>query len=113
MFAINRVGGLRAGAAWGNDRRRPRVLRTRARPAESRSMAGHPEQLRRHIVQFSYFIPTRILFGAGMLEELGNIKLPGRKALIVISAGQSMKKLGYLDRVTGLLPPGRGGKRRV
>jgi alcohol dehydrogenase len=54
-------------------------------------------------MKFTYFLPSRILFGSGMLEELGKMKLPGKKALIVISAGTSMKKLGYLDRVVNLL----------
>jgi alcohol dehydrogenase len=54
-------------------------------------------------MNFNYFIPTRILFGAGSLNKLGKVALPGKKALIVISAGKSMRKNGYLDRVTGLL----------
>lgn len=54
-------------------------------------------------MNFNYFIPTRILFGAGTLEKLGSAQLPGKKALIVISAGKSMRQNGYLDRVTGLL----------
>lgn len=54
-------------------------------------------------MQFEHYIPTRILFGAGKLEELSKVKLPGRKALIVISNGTSMRKNGYLDRVTKLL----------
>lgn len=54
-------------------------------------------------MDFQYFIPTKILFGAGKLNELSKIKLPGTKALIVISNGTSMKKYGYLDRVQTLL----------
>ncbi len=54
-------------------------------------------------MDFKYFIPTRILFGAGTLNRLGNEPLPGKKALIVISAGKSMRKNGYLDRVTSML----------
>ncbi len=54
-------------------------------------------------VSFDYRIPTRLIFGAGKLEELGNAALPGRKALIVISSGTSMRKYGYLDRVEALL----------
>lgn len=54
-------------------------------------------------MDFGYYIPTRIAFGAGSLETLGTARLPGKKALIVISAGTSMKKLGYLDRVVALL----------
>jgi alcohol dehydrogenase len=52
---------------------------------------------------FNYYIPTRIFFGPGSIKELSQTKLPGRKALIVISAGQSMKKFGYLQRVQDLL----------
>jgi len=54
-------------------------------------------------MDFNYYIPTRILFGAGSLSKLGNVPLPGKKALIVISAGKSMRQNGYLDRVIGLL----------
>ena len=54
-------------------------------------------------MQFNHFIPTRILFGPGKLNELANEKLPGKKALIVISGGTSMKANGYLDRVVELL----------
>ena len=52
---------------------------------------------------FDYYIPTKILFGAGKLNQLAEEKLPGQKALIVISCGTSMKKFGYLDRVIDLL----------
>ena len=55
-------------------------------------------------LNFNYFMPTRILFGAGKLNELAKARyLPGKKALIVISSGTSMKKHGYLDRVIGHL----------
>ncbi|MDR1667223.1 MAG: iron-containing alcohol dehydrogenase [Bacteroidales bacterium] len=53
--------------------------------------------------EFNYFIPTRILFGAGKLNELATVSLPGRKALVVISAGKSMRTNGYLERVLSLL----------
>jgi alcohol dehydrogenase len=54
-------------------------------------------------MHFDFYIPTRILFGAGKLNELSSVKLPGKKALIVVSGGSSMKKYGYLDRVVSLL----------
>jgi len=54
-------------------------------------------------MNFDYFIPTKILFGAGKLDRLAKTRLPGRRALIVISSGVSMKKNGYLDRVLSLL----------
>jgi alcohol dehydrogenase len=54
-------------------------------------------------LNFIYHIPTRILFGPGSLEKLRYEKLPGKKALIVISSGGSMKKLGYLDKLIDIL----------
>lgn len=55
------------------------------------------------MIQFDYKIPTRLIFGAGKLDDLGKVQLPGKKALIVISGGTSMKKYGYLERVEKLL----------
>jgi alcohol dehydrogenase len=55
-------------------------------------------------LNFSYYMPTRILFGCGRLKELGTTPfLPGNKALIVIGASGAMRKQGYLDRVIGHL----------
>ena len=48
---------------------------------------------------FNYYVPTRILFGKGVLGKLRKQKLPGKKALIVISSGKSTRANGYLDRV--------------
>ena len=48
-------------------------------------------------MKFSYYIPTKILFGQGQLLTLHNQKLPGKKALIVISSGHSVRRYGYLD----------------
>lgn len=50
-------------------------------------------------MSFNYFIPSRILFGKGQLSEIHNQSLPGKKALIVTSAGTSVKKYGYLGRL--------------
>ena len=54
-------------------------------------------------MNFTYYIPTKILFGPGSLHQLSQIQLPGKKGLIVLSAGPSMKKHGYLDRLIQLL----------
>ncbi len=54
-------------------------------------------------MHFDSYIPTRIIFGRGRLEELAALPLPGKKALIVITNGKSMRNLGYLDRVIRLL----------
>lgn len=50
-------------------------------------------------MHFNYHIPTNILFGNGQLSHLHEQKLPGKKALIVISSGKSTKENGYLDQV--------------
>lgn len=44
------------------------------------------------------YVPTRILFGCGMLNNLHKQQMPGKKALIVISNGKSTKENGSLDR---------------
>ncbi len=50
-------------------------------------------------MNFNYFVPTKILFGNGKLNELHKESLPGKKALIVISSGKSMRANGYLQKV--------------
>ncbi|HEX7712625.1 MAG TPA: iron-containing alcohol dehydrogenase [Bacillota bacterium] len=54
-------------------------------------------------MNFNYYIPTKILFGPGRLNDLGTMKLPGKKAMLVISSGPSLKENGIVDRVLGLL----------
>ncbi len=54
-------------------------------------------------MEFMFYIPTKIYFGAGALERLATVPLPGKKALIVVSKGGSMFRLGILDRVKGYL----------
>jgi alcohol dehydrogenase len=49
-------------------------------------------------MSFMMYIPTRILFGAGQLNNLHAQKLPGKKAMIVISNGKSTRTNGYLAR---------------
>lgn len=50
-------------------------------------------------MHFEYFMPTRLIFGRGKLQELATRPLPGKKALIIITNGRSMRSLGYLERV--------------
>lgn len=54
-------------------------------------------------MEFTYFMPTRIAFGAGRLADLATLSLPGKKPLLVSSAGGSMRRSGALDRVLQLL----------
>lgn len=49
--------------------------------------------------QFTFYMPTKVLFGEGQLSYLHEQELPGKKALIVTSNGTSTKKYGYLERV--------------
>lgn len=54
-------------------------------------------------MKFTYSIPTKILFGPGSFNDLATTPLPGKKALIVITAGKSMRANGYLDRLIAML----------
>ena len=49
-------------------------------------------------MSFQMYVPTRILFGKGQLEGLHKQKLPGKKAMIVISNGKSTKRNGALEK---------------
>ena len=52
---------------------------------------------------FTFHVPVKILFGRGRIKELATHPLPGNKALVVITAGKSMKANGYLDAVMGAM----------
>lgn len=52
---------------------------------------------------FVNFIPTKLYFGAGQLGMLGTLPMPGKRALVVITCGKSMRNSGTLDRVIKLL----------
>ncbi len=49
---------------------------------------------------FEFFMPTRVLFGPGKLQTLGDVALPGKKALIATTNCSSVKKFGYLAALT-------------
>lgn len=50
-------------------------------------------------MNFNFNNPTNLIFGSGKLNELGKQKMPGKKALLLISSGNSVKKYGTLERV--------------
>ena len=53
---------------------------------------------------FNYYMPTRLIFGAGKLDELATTPFfPWKKVLIVIGAGGAMRRSGSLERVQRLL----------
>ncbi len=47
---------------------------------------------------YNCYLPTKVLFGCGKLHELHKQKLPGNKALLVISDGKSTRLNGALAR---------------
>lgn len=47
---------------------------------------------------FTTYIPTRLLFGAGKLKELHLQRMPGKRALLVLSCGKSAKESGALEQ---------------
>lgn len=47
---------------------------------------------------YNFFAPTQVLFGEGQLSNLHTLKMPGKKALLVISNGKSTIKNGSLSR---------------
>lgn len=49
-------------------------------------------------MSYTFYVPTRTMFGAGTLNELHNQAMPGKKALLVISSGKSAKESGALER---------------
>ena len=49
-------------------------------------------------MDYTFYVPTRTLFGAGVLNELHNQAMPGKKALLVTSCGKSARKSGALER---------------
>ena len=49
-------------------------------------------------MNFEMYVPTKLLFGAGQLNQLHAQQMPGKKALLVISNGKSTKENGYLAR---------------
>ena len=54
-------------------------------------------------LNFDFNSPTRILFGSGKIDQLGDIKFPGKKALLLMSNGKSAKISGGYDKtIAGL-----------
>ncbi len=54
------------------------------------------------MIDFNFSIPTKVLFGAGRLDELKREPLPGRFALVV-AGGKAIKENGCFERVLDAL----------
>lgn len=55
------------------------------------------------MLDFTYFTPTRVVFGPGKLAALETLPLPGRRPLLVCGAENSQRRNGALDRALALL----------
>ncbi|MBQ2626408.1 MAG: iron-containing alcohol dehydrogenase [Eubacterium sp.] len=49
------------------------------------------------------YSPVRVIFGAGRLQELATVKLPGKHALLCVTADHIMEKMGVQQKVLELL----------
>lgn len=49
-------------------------------------------------MQFEFFNPTHLVFGAGSLERLGEIVAPFGKKALLVTGGGSVKRSGVFDR---------------
>ncbi len=49
-------------------------------------------------MNFDFNSPTRIIFGSGSIAELGKLPLPGKRAMLLMSCGQSAKISGAYDK---------------
>ena len=49
-------------------------------------------------LSYRFWGPTQVLFGAGQLDNLHTLPMPGKKAMVVISNGKSTRANGSLDR---------------
>ena len=58
-------------------------------------------------MKFTFQTPTRLIFGSGRLDALGDEKLPGKKALLLTSRGKSAERTGALERTMKALERGR------
>ena len=54
-------------------------------------------------MKFAFQTPTRLIFGSGRLDALGDEKLPGGKALLLTSSGKSAERSGALGRTKDAL----------
>lgn len=54
-------------------------------------------------MQFKFSVPTQIIFGEGSLDELSRRNLPGSRALLVLSRGNSAERSGAFDKVYSAL----------
>ena len=55
------------------------------------------------MIHFDFNSPTHLIFGSGTVSQLSKQELPGKKALLLMSGGNSAKVSGAYDQVTAQL----------
>lgn len=50
-----------------------------------------------------FFMPVDLHFGPGCLDELGDMELPGKKAMVVVTDESWIVESGYIERIQNLL----------
>jgi alcohol dehydrogenase YqhD (iron-dependent ADH family) len=55
------------------------------------------------MLPFDFRLPTKIYFGPGKIDNIGNYLKPVGKKGLIVTGQSSMRKLGILDKVTSLL----------
>lgn len=61
---------------------------------------------------FSFYMPTRLYFGAGSVKRLAKVRLPQGTGLI-ITGGTSTTRLGYVAKVADTLAEARSSDRGI
>ena len=57
-----------------------------------------------NIENFNYYTPTKVVFGKGMLDQVGQeVKAQGAKKVLIHYGGGSVKRTGVLGRVKAAL----------
>jgi len=55
------------------------------------------------MLPFDFQLPTRIYFGPGKINNIGKYLKPVGKKTLMVTGKSSMRKLGVLDKISGLL----------
>ncbi|MHB1348006.1 MAG: iron-containing alcohol dehydrogenase, partial [Candidatus Humimicrobiaceae bacterium] len=54
--------------------------------------------------KFDYYIPTKILFGSGRLDEVGsNVSMYGKKVMLASYDKSLLQNIGIYDKITASL----------
>jgi alcohol dehydrogenase YqhD (iron-dependent ADH family) len=55
------------------------------------------------VLPFDFQLPTKIYFGVGKINNIGKYLKPVGKKALIVTGKSAMRKLGVIDRVSGLL----------